>query len=648
MAYRETVLRFLSLQYGTTEGWAGLGIKTSSGEFSETWFPWPSEAEQMATAAVQEDSCGSDVWFCASVMREPKRAIGSSVARPRLHADIDRELTDEDAAKIEQLGAWVVYSGTPGHVHVYVELDEVVDVATYHSLENSLCAWLGADAKKRDNDLLRIPGLNNHKQQHPRAVMWDGSTGMRRWDTMELGALLPTVAYDAPENSSAAFTAEPVDIPEFIGSLLTTGPSEDRSAQAAKIINACTKAEFTEGETLYALVQDPVQRERFLQKPATVFGEIRKLRATYTPPTDSAAEMQADFDFLMGKVDGDGDPVVDLLPFMSVGELASMPPAEALIEGFLYKNTLAQIAGQPGSYKTFITLSWACAVAAPEDFGWWQGVPIKAHGPVIYIAAEGLSGIAVRIMAWCEENGVNRDDLKLYVVPDAVQMGNAIDMARLQHTIEHLGAVLVVFDTRARCTVGMEENSATEMGQAIWAIENVRLATGCTMLAVHHAAKAGGTGRGSSAWDGAVWTSMVVEKPEHLSAVVTCEKHKEISSGCKHEFEIALRQVRDESLVTPDLFARNTLVVRNSKNDSGISSGGESKVLDLYRKFAGTSGITKAQAVELSEGKPSKSTIYEMTNVLVKKGMLIERGSGNRTVCVVAAHVNSEVPESSK
>lgn len=282
MAYRETVLRFLSLQYGTTDGWAGLGIKTSSGEFSETWFPWPSEAEQMATAAVQEDSCGSDVWFCASVMREPKRAIGSSVARPRLHADIDRELTDEDAAKIEQLGAWVVYSGTPGHVHVYVELDEVVDVATYHSLENSLCAWLGADAKKRDNDLLRIPGLSNHKQQHPRAVMWDGSTGLRRWDAMELGALLPSVAYDAVENSSAAITAEPVEsIPEQIGALLNTQAGSDRSTQAAKIINACAAAQFTEGETLYTLVQDPVQRERFMEKPATVFGEIRKMRATY-------------------------------------------------------------------------------------------------------------------------------------------------------------------------------------------------------------------------------------------------------------------------------------------------------------------------------------------------------------------------------
>src|SRR5699024_3028282 len=134
-----------------------------------------------------------------------------------------------------------------------------------------------------------------------------------------------------------------------------------------------------------------------------------------------------------------------------------------------------------------------------------------------------------RILAWCELNRVDPDELngRFYVLPDSFQLGEQVDVGLMIDLVKTVDAGLLVIDTRARCTVGLEENSATEQGKAIRAAEMIQSANGCTVLAVHHSSRGGGAGRGSNAWDGAVWTDLRVEGDE-LAATITCHKHKDV------------------------------------------------------------------------------------------------------------------------
>ncbi len=96
-------------------------------------------------------------------------------------------------------------------------------------------------------------------------------------------------------------------------------------------------------------------------------------------------------------------------------ELDSIPPPSYLIDGILNDNALAILAGKFGTYKTFASVSWACSVAAGVP---WLGHEVTNPGPVIYVAAEGASGLRARIEAWeCTYNrGRQIPDDRLIVV----------------------------------------------------------------------------------------------------------------------------------------------------------------------------------------------------------------------------------------
>ncbi|MBM4616427.1 AAA family ATPase [Rhodococcus hoagii] len=321
----------------------------------------------------------------------------------------------------------------------------------------------------------------------------------------------------------------------------------------------------------------------------------------------------------------------------TISDLAKIPPAVPLIDGLLYQNTLVQITGNPGSYKSFLAVSMACAVASRKELTHWAGYPVKAHGPVIYVAAEGASGLRARILGWCEVHDHEEDDVDLLLIDHPVQMGDDGQMKKLINTAVHFGAVMVVFDTRARCTLGMDENKADEQGIAIEAIEQLREATGCTTVVLHHSSRTGSAGRGSSVWDGNVWSDLRVSA-SGTTTTIHCEKHKDVTSGCDHEFELERHSVSPARMPVDDPFLRNTLVVGVS--GAGTGTAGKNGVLarspqdhmfHLWSKHSGPNApLTIPQMVDIADGKPGKSQVYEHTNALIKLGKLVpktERGT---------------------
>lgn len=312
---------------------------------------------------------------------------------------------------------------------------------------------------------------------------------------------------------------------------------------------------------------------------------------------------------------------------LDVDALRTLAAPQPLVSGLLYRRQLAQIAGAPGTYKSFLTVAMACAVAA--------GVPFEGHrvaqdaGPVVYVAAEGASGLRARIYAWCELNRVHPDDLRgrLYVLPLPIQLGNRVDVAQAIEVAAELEASLVVLDTRARMTVGLEENSASDQGHAIDAAEQLAHETGCAVLAVHHSSRNGTAGRGSNSWDGAVWTDLRVTG-EQLRATVTCHKHKEVPSGCEHHFRLVRHTVSDDLMPTDpahefdDHNPRETLVVvaDHPKDDrpSGDSAKSVATVWSIVRTCGGPKGLTRAQVVQLArEQKISRSQAYSAVSQLI-------------------------------
>jgi hypothetical protein len=314
---------------------------------------------------------------------------------------------------------------------------------------------------------------------------------------------------------------------------------------------------------------------------------------------------------------------------LSLSDLAALPPVVPLVDGLLYRSTLAQLAGPPGSYKSFLALALACCVALGEDF---DDHKVPTAGVVVYVAAEGASGLRARVLAWCELAGVDpaRLEGRLYFLTEPVQLGSVVDVTEAVELVRELGASLLVLDTRARCTLGLDENSATEQGKAVHAAEAIqRAVSGCTVLAVHHTSRAGTAGRGSNAWDGAAWTDLRISG-EELTAKLHCQKHKDVPAGCDHHLRLVRHVVSPDAMAGCDEAQRSTLViVRTDPADASPETKPSTRaVLDVIRTTAGPEGLTTATIRDLAmEAGHSRTIAYEAVNALVRMGSLRNVGT---------------------
>jgi len=210
------------------------------------------------------------------------------------------------------------------------------------------------------------------------------------------------------------------------------------------------------------------------------------------------------------------------LPILTLADIAKLPPVTWLVDGLIPKGSLAMMYGEPGCGKTFIALDMALSIAHESD---WQGQGVQG-GSVIYIAGEGVGGLKKRVLAWHQRHGKQRH-APFLVIPAAVDLME--DTQDLHNTVKAVadGPVgLVIFDTLARSMTG-DENSSQDIGQAIKAMDAVREAFNCCVLAIHHSGKDGSRGaRGSSAILGAVDTSMRIDRVGQTVSL-TVEKQKD-------------------------------------------------------------------------------------------------------------------------
>jgi len=185
---------------------------------------------------------------------------------------------------------------------------------------------------------------------------------------------------------------------------------------------------------------------------------------------------------------------------MSREDLLLMPRSQPLIAGWLGRGQTARLYGPPGAGKSFAAIEMAACIAQGRP---WHGYPTH-QGEVIYFAVEDCEGVALRLRAWEMHQQTQH---RVHVVSTPIQMNVATVhrvLAAVRAYFDRRPVALIVLDTQAMVTIGMDENSAQDMGIFIESVKLLASETGATVLTVHHSGVKGGRARGSTSVRGAM------------------------------------------------------------------------------------------------------------------------------------------------
>jgi hypothetical protein len=326
----------------------------------------------------------------------------------------------------------------------------------------------------------------------------------------------------------------------------------------------------------------------------------------------------------MAVPDDDGISRLDELrgALLSSAALDQLDDPEPVIDGILFRDSLAWLHGKPGHGKSFVALDWAACVST--------GLPWQMHGvtdgQVLYVIAEGVSGLRQRVRAW-EDHA--HTSIGVTFLPVAIQLLNPADVQAVIMLASELEPVLIVVDTQARVTTGADENSAKDMGELVAAADRIRRATRACILLVHHEARNGENLRGSTALEGAATTLIRVTKD---GSVLTVDNTKQKDAP---EFD----------RIRLWLVSRLESVVLSGTEPVGLTgeyTDSEQKILDTLRDSFETTGAPGGKLFDVAA--VPKSSYYRALNRLVSTGAVINTGTQKRPHYQLPE--STEVPQS--
>ncbi|ULE33346.1 AAA family ATPase [Mycobacterium sp. IDR2000157661] len=240
----------------------------------------------------------------------------------------------------------------------------------------------------------------------------------------------------------------------------------------------------------------------------------------------------------------------------TLDDLDNLPCSAWLVEKLLPAAALVHLIGMSQSLKSFMALDMALSLATGTPFAGSARFGVAEPVPVLYVVGEGARGISKRVRAWCQQRGIDRRRVlaNFTVLEGAAQLGSQRDMDDVLSKVIETGAQLVVFDTQARCTVGLEENSATDQGRAVAQLDTLMRRTGAAVLVLHHTTKADPrNARGSVAWLNAVDVQLIALRESPTAMEVTVEVGKMKDDAVEGPYRLRAAKVAlpvgDDSLV---------------------------------------------------------------------------------------------------
>lgn len=314
--------------------------------------------------------------------------------------------------------------------------------------------------------------------------------------------------------------------------------------------------------------------------------------------------------------------------------LDTIPRLEPVIEGFLYRDTLARIIGPSGHMKSFVALDFAGHIGGGHD---WRGCRVT-QGPVIYLVAEGGAGIRKRVRAWEQYHGRKMAGVRF--LPRPVQAGDAVAWSVLTEVCKRIQPVFIIFDTQARVTVGVEENSSREMGLVIDRMDNLRTVTKACVTLIHHQGLQGDHGRGSTAVKGALQTELRVtkkgKKGPDSQVIVSSDKQKDDEELDDIAFGITVVKLdgeakEDGSPVTSVVLTPADLPVSGEEQPKKLSPAAEKLLWAVTQVESPTESqlLVDKVAEKFGHGLKRETASREL-NAMAKEGLIerIDQGTG--------------------
>lgn len=222
-----------------------------------------------------------------------------------------------------------------------------------------------------------------------------------------------------------------------------------------------------------------------------------------------------------------------------------MPQPEWLVDDTIQLSSLGMLYSESGLGKTFVMLDIACHVAMGKP---WMGKPVK-QGKVLFIAAEGQTGLGKRILAWNAAHNERVSGIH-WLVNDVGKLNHFEIKSAIASVVPN--PALVVIDTLNRTSVGMDENSAKDMGEYLDTLEQLRVETGAAVVVIHHTGHIESTRpRGSSTIMPTMDTLINLSQKDGILRL-SCDKQKDAEKF--QPMYIRLQHSEDSLVVMPSQY----------------------------------------------------------------------------------------------
>jgi hypothetical protein len=346
-------------------------------------------------------------------------------------------------------------------------------------------------------------------------------------------------------------------------------------------------ADLVKAQAPISSEQEVLQPERLKDKPAEV------VHITSEPLANQPAN----------QVETSGSPPKRTLTLESWDDIKD-EPVEWLIEKVLPKRGFAALYGPPGSFKSFIALDIAAAIARGAQWMGQDSLPSQ-NGAVVYIAGEGHGGIGARIKA-CRIHHEIDAGIPIYILRHQINLRSSTeDINTLMLAVADLAETrqlkidLIVIDTLARAFGGGNENSSEDMGAFITSCGHLQQVFEAALLVIHHSGKDQAKGlRGHSSLLGAVDTELeLLRFDDQPRGILTVSKQKDGEDGVRYGFEMVEIEIEEPGENTLGIDEpRKSLAVNPSDGDA-IKAAEEAKKVGLNRSGKGKKQQIAVQAL---------------------------------------------------
>jgi putative DNA primase/helicase len=213
--------------------------------------------------------------------------------------------------------------------------------------------------------------------------------------------------------------------------------------------------------------------------------------------------------------------------FTDLAELTkNISPPDFLIDGIVELDTVGALIGASSVGKSFMAVDMACSVASGAKFADRD----VQQGSVLYLTGEGQEGILRRFAGWMQNSGISIAEGNIQISNTTISL-DADGASRLLTATDNMDQSIkfLVVDTLARHMIG-EENSNSDMGAFIAAVDKIREEHGCAALIVHHTGHStdkSNRARGASAFYAALDFEFLLTGNKNGSGTIQGTKNRE-------------------------------------------------------------------------------------------------------------------------